>query len=104
VLSRRSDEQDNRERRDQQRSIVNVTLKDSDIGKSLLERDSQQEGEQDLHPGQRHAELVQQLAQLAVTRCLRSSSPTVRRLRVSPRCQRILCSGGTRTSQQLIAG
>ena len=66
VVRARSDQQRGRQDRGEQRDEVDVTLQMRRLREATRERDRQEKREQHLHAGQRHAELVQELDQLAV--------------------------------------
>jgi hypothetical protein len=66
VLRGRRDVQPGRHRGGEQRREVDVALEVGELGATLLERDHEQEREEELHPGQRHPQLVEQLHELAV--------------------------------------
>ena len=60
------DQEHRRDRGQQQRREVDLLLERRDFGEVLLERHRQQEGEEHLHARQRHPQLLQQLAKVAV--------------------------------------
>ena len=60
------DQQRRRDRRAEQGREVDLLLEGGDFGEVLLERDREQEGEEDLDAGQGDAQLLQQLAEVAV--------------------------------------
>src|SRR4030095_12278540 len=60
------DEQDAADRRRDERDEVRVLLTVADVREAVRERDGEQEREQHLAAGERDAELVQKLDQLAV--------------------------------------
>ena len=66
VVGRGRDQQHRRDRRAEQRPEVDVLLEGGDFREVLLERDREQEGEEDLDAGQRHPQLLQQLAEVAI--------------------------------------
>ena len=66
VVGGGGDQQRRRERGQQQRREVDLLLEGADRGEVLLERDREQEGEQHLDPRQRHPQLLQELAEVAV--------------------------------------
>ena len=53
---------------------VELLLEVAEVVEALGERNGEQEGEQDLHPRQRHAQLLQQLREVAVRPLLRGVS------------------------------
>ena len=66
VVGRGGDQQRRRDRGEQQGHEVDLLLEAGDFREVLLERDREQEGEQDLDAGQRDAQLLQELAEVAV--------------------------------------
>src|SRR4029077_20002744 len=66
VVSRGGDQQDRRYRRAEQGDEVDSLLEFGDLREVLLKRDREQEGEEHLHARQRHPQLLQQLAEVAV--------------------------------------
>ena len=53
-------------RREQQRREVDLLLEAGDLGEALLKWHGEQEGEENLDSGQRDAQLLEQLAEVAV--------------------------------------
>ena len=66
VVGGGSDQQDRRDRGAEQGEEVDVLLEGVDFGEVLLEGDGEQEGEEDLDAGQGDAQLLQQLAEVAI--------------------------------------
>jgi len=66
VLRRRRDEQGGGDGSRDQGDVVHVPLGFGHPVDRLLEGDDEEEGEQELHAGQRHPEFVEQLQQLAI--------------------------------------
>ena len=66
VVRARGDQEDGSGERAQQRHHVRVSLQLGHLLEALAERHREQEGEEHLHAGERHAQLVEELDQLAV--------------------------------------
>ncbi len=66
VIRARRDQEDGAGKRAEQRHHVRVALQVGHLLEALGERDGEQEGEEHLHAGERHAQLVEELDQLAV--------------------------------------
>jgi hypothetical protein len=66
VVGRGRDQQRRRDGRAEQRPEKDSPLEVGCLGKALAEGHRQEECEQDLHPRQRHTQLVEELDQLAV--------------------------------------
>ena len=66
VVRARRDQEDGARQRAEQRHHVRVLLQVGHLREALRERDGEQEGEEHLHAGKRHAQLVEELDQLAV--------------------------------------
>ena len=66
VPRRRPDQADRGERRRDQRPEIDALLEVGDPGEALLKGQHEQEGEQDLHAGQRHSQAREQLVEVAV--------------------------------------
>jgi hypothetical protein len=72
------------EHRRQQRHVVDVPLEGRDVDPPLLKRHDEQEREQELDPRNRHAQLLQELLEVAVEPLFLALSPSVGLLRHGP--------------------
>ena len=63
VMRRRRDQKGHRRGGAEERHEVDVALKLGDVREALRERHREQEREQDLHPGERHPQLLEKLRQ-----------------------------------------
>src|SRR4051794_23465598 len=70
VRRRGRDQACRRDRRGQQRHVEDVALEARQLREALRERDREQEREEDLHAGERHPQLVEQLDHLAIALAL----------------------------------
>jgi hypothetical protein len=66
VVGGGDEQEDERDRRGQERAVVDVALDCTQVGERAGEADSEQEAEQDLGPGDEGAQLLEQLAVFAL--------------------------------------